>query len=380
MPFSWEYRGTLTYFDPVRIAGKLKGPAGVVTALFLLVASLSAASKPSKNPPKQEEVPSLQLQGGRSLTFERSFSTQREVIVKKGFWTRVLDIVAGPPDLHYLVRPYSIVTDSRGRIIVSDPGAIGVHIFDFAQQKYKFLQRTEGKEHFESPQCVAVDSQDNIYITDSKAGKIFVFDANGKFRHALGSLKGGEGYFKRPTGIAVDSSAQRIYVSDTLRDKIFVLDMQGHVLQTIGKPGAGDGEFAFPTELRLYGDDLIVVDAMNFRVQVLDRSGQFRYAIGHEGESTGSLFRPKGIGRDSEGNLYIVDAAFETVQVFDREGHILFYFGETGQDPEQFQVPSGLHIDAKDNIYVADSLNHRVQVFHYSGLKKPPSPGGGERP
>jgi len=67
--------------------------------------------------------------------------------------------------------------------------------------------------------CVALDAQDNIYVTDSESGKIFVFDADGKYRHALGSLKGGEGYFKRPTGIAVDSAAQRIYVTDTLRDK-----------------------------------------------------------------------------------------------------------------------------------------------------------------
>jgi DNA-binding beta-propeller fold protein YncE len=57
----------------------------------------------------------------------------------------------------------------------------------------------------------------------------------GKFLRAIGSLKGGEGYFKRPTGIAVDSAAQRIYVTDTLRDQVFVLDMQGNVLQTIGK-------------------------------------------------------------------------------------------------------------------------------------------------
>ncbi len=61
----------------------------------------------------------------------------------------------------------------------------------------------------------------------------------------IGSLKGGEGYFKRPTGIAVDSAAQRIYVTDTLRDKIFVLDMQGNILQTIGKKG--DGECANST-------------------------------------------------------------------------------------------------------------------------------------
>ncbi len=86
-----------------------------------------------------------------------------------------------------------------------------------------------------TPQCVAVDAQDNIYVTDSEAGKVFVFDADGKYKRAIGSLKGGEGYFKRPTGIAVDSAAQRIYITDTLRNKIFVTDMQGSVLQTIGK-------------------------------------------------------------------------------------------------------------------------------------------------
>ena len=102
-----------------------------------------------------------------------------------------------------------------------------------------------------TPQCVAVDAQDNIYVTDSESGKIFVFNADGKFQRTIGSLKGGEGFFKRPTGIAVDSAAQRIYVTDTLRNKIFVLDMQGNVLQTIGKNGDGKGEFNYPTELRL---------------------------------------------------------------------------------------------------------------------------------
>jgi DNA-binding beta-propeller fold protein YncE len=99
---------------------------------------------------------------------------------------------------------------------------------------------------------------------------------SGKYRRALGSLKGGEGYFKRPTGIAVDSAAQRIYVTDTLRDKIFVLDMQGQVLQTIGKHGNGSGEFYFPTELHLDNNNLLVVDAMNFRVQWFGRNGNAR--------------------------------------------------------------------------------------------------------
>ena len=122
----------------------------------------------------------------------------------------------------------------------------------------------------------------------------------------IGSIKG-EGYFKRATGIAVDSPAQRIYVTDTLRHQIWVLDMQGTLLQKIGAPGSNDGQFNFPTELRLDGQDLLVVDAMNFRVQVLDRSGKFEYAVGQMGNGSGNMFRPKGIGRDSEGHLYVVE-------------------------------------------------------------------------
>jgi len=314
----------------------------------------------------------MSLDGGRSLSWERSFKSESEVKPNRGFWNKLVDVVAGAPDFRFLVRPYSITSDSHGRLIVTDPGASGFHIFDFVQRKYKFIERREKtKDGMTTPQCVAVDSQDNIYVTDSDAGKIFVFEPSGKFVRAIGSLKGGEGYFKRPTGIAVDSTEQRIYVTDTLRDKVFVLDMQGNVLQTIGKRGGGDGEFNLPTELRLSGPDLLVVDAMNFRVQVFDRSGKFRYSIGKIGDTTGAMFRPKAVSVDSEGDVYIVDALWGVVQVFNREGQLLYYFGGKGTHAGEFQLPSGLFINHDDKVYVVDSFNRRIQVFQYVGVKSP---------
>jgi len=141
-------------------------------------------------------------------------------------------------------------------------------------------------------------------------------------------------------------------------------------LQTIGKSGTGNAEFNFPTELRLYGDNLIVVDAMNFRVQVLDRSGNFRYAIGRIGEGRGEMFRPKGVGVDSEGHLYVVEGLSGLVQVFDQEGNLLYYFGQKGTGFGEFQLPTGLFIDRNDRVFVVDSYNRRVQVFRYFGLAK----------
>jgi DNA-binding beta-propeller fold protein YncE len=312
----------------------------------------------------------MSLDGGRKLTWEKNFKSESEVKPNRGFWNKLVDVVAGAPDFRFLVRPYSIASDSHGRLIVTDPGASGVHIFDFTQRKYKFIDRREKtRDAMTTPQCVAVDAQDNIYVTDSDTGKIFVFDPGGKYIRAIGSLKGGEGYFKRPTGIAVDSAEQRIYVTDTLRDQVFVLDMKGNVLQTIGKTGQGEGEFNLPTELRLNGPDLLVVDAMNFRVQVFDHSGKFQYAIGKIGDTTGSMFRPKAVSVDSEGDIYIVDALWGVVQVFNRQGQLLYYFGAKGTHTGEFQLPSGLFIDRNDKVFVVDSFNRRVQVFQYVGLK-----------
>jgi len=340
---------------------------------MLMAISVWGAGKPKISRPS--EMWQLSLDGGRSLTWQQSFKSESEVRPNRGFWNKLVDVVAGAPDYKFLVRPYSVITDSHERIIVTDPGASGVHIFDFGQKKYKFIERREkSKDAMLAPQCVAVDAQDNIYVTDSESGKIFVFEPNGKYVRAIGSLKGGEGYFKRPTGIAVDSTTQRIYVSDTLRDEIFILDLQGTVLEKFGKTGQGDGEFNLPTELRLSGQELLVVDSMNFRVQAFDRAGHFQFSIGKVGDTTGAIFRPKAVSMDSEGDVYVVDALWGLVQVFNRQGQLLYYFGAKGTRAGEFQLPSGLFIDHDDRVYVVDSFNRRVQVFQYAGLKS--STGG----
>ena len=44
--------------------------------------------------------------------------------------------------------------------------------------QYKFIERRDkDKDAMRSPQCIAVDAQDNFYVTDLEAGKIFVFDS-----------------------------------------------------------------------------------------------------------------------------------------------------------------------------------------------------------
>ena len=122
------------------ILGKANVQLLLGCALTMALAPLCVAGgKTSKT--QAVSVPRLELEGGRRLTFERTFWSEREVHIKRGFWSKLLDVVAGAPEFHGLISPYGVAADSRGRIIVTDPGAGGVHIFDFVQQKYKFVSR-----------------------------------------------------------------------------------------------------------------------------------------------------------------------------------------------------------------------------------------------
>ena len=343
--------------------------AALVFVVVASVAPFAQASRRDKKPTPEVPWPELLMDGGRKLTYQQTFTSEQDIKGKPGFWGKLANIVLGEDDYRPLLRPYSIAVDSRGRMIVTDPGAAGVHIFDPAQHKYKFLERQEkAKDELFEPQCVAVDAKDNIYVTDSKAGKVFRWDANGKYRGTFGTLKGGEGFFKRPTGIAIDRVTQQLYVTDTLRDKVYVLDPSGSVLRTFGQHGSEKGEFNLPTEISIKGDTVVVVDAMNFRIQFFDRHGNFQSAIGTAGEP-GGIYRPKAIAVDSEDHVYVVEGEWGLVQVFNREGQLLYHFGN-GTGFGNFRLPSGLFIDTADRVYLVDSYNRRVQVFQYTGVKQ----------
>jgi DNA-binding beta-propeller fold protein YncE len=286
----------------------------------------------------------------------------------RSFWGKMLEWVAGPAERPWLGRPYALTEANLGRLIVTDPGQGVVHILDFERREYAQISKAK-RQRLLSPVGVAVDGDDNIYVTDSELAAVFVFSRKGEFLRALGtSSKGRERLFQRPTGLALDPERRLLFVTDTWSHQVLVLDVEGNVLTTIGKRGAGPGEFNYPTSLALVGGELYVVDAMNFRIQVLTSGGEFVRSFGELGNSTGTLNRPKGIGVDEDGNVYVVDALFETVQVFDSRGELLYYFGSGGRDEGEFTLPSGIYINPGNHIYIADSHNQRIQVFRYRPL------------
>jgi DNA-binding beta-propeller fold protein YncE len=271
-----------------------------------------------------------------------------------------------------LLAPHHVAVDSRGRILIVDPGAHAVHVLGNGDS----FRIAEGEQRrLLSPNGIAVDAADNIYVADSERGLVAVYDPDGKFLRYLGK-RGDETLFHYPTAMAIDRNSGRLFLLDSPRDLLFVLDLEGNVLQRIGRRsthaiGRFSGEtipmdLDYPTEIAIGNNELVVVDSGNSRIRILDLQckplAEFRIRV----TPGPPILDEVGLSVDPTGNIYVSSTKDSHVRIYSGDGSLLGSFGGTGTDIGEFNSPAGLWIDATNRLYVADTNNGRVQVFQLS--------------
>jgi DNA-binding beta-propeller fold protein YncE len=293
-----------------------------------------------------------------------SISEPKDIGRKKGFWRKLWEFVRGDEEDERIERSMAMAVDGRDRLLETDTKKGRVHIFDRHGGGYAYLKGTKW-ESLKLPIGLAVDAGDNIYVADGEANKIFVFTADGKFDRILDSAE----WLKRPAALAIDRQRQYLYVVDTPAHDIKVVDLTtGGLHSVIGHRGEAKGEFNYPTYVALDRQGrLAITDSMNKRIQIFDHEGHLISVFGKAGDGSGDFSVPKGVAMDSDGHVYVADAGFDNIQIFDQSGRLLLFWGTSGQEAGEFWLPTGLLIDAQDRIYVADSYNNRVQIFQYLG-------------
>jgi DNA-binding beta-propeller fold protein YncE len=261
-----------------------------------------------------------------------------------------------------MVKPYGVAVSRLGRVYVADTVARRVFVFDPEAKAVSFVGES-GPGKLTKPVGVAVDGEGKVFVADATVNRVFGYDLKGQLAIAIGR----EGDLDSPSGLAVDRERNLLYVADAKKHHVLCYStVDGSAVRTIGRRGGGPGEFNFPTNLTVNRSGrLYVADTLNFRIQVFNPDGGFLGEFGIQGDTPGTLNRPKGVGVDSEGHVYVADSSFNNFQIFDAAGQLLLYVGTGGTEPGEFILPAGLCIDDRDRIYVADQGNARVQVFEY---------------
>jgi len=214
---------------------------------------------------------------------------------------------------------------------------------------------------------VALDAEENVYVSDSTQRAVLVIDQAGNLKRTLGL-----GELERPTGLAIDAKRQLLYVADSAsvnsqKHRVHVFSLAGRKLRQLGQDrGNAPGQYNFPTYVAVDANgDVMVSDSMNFRLQRFSAEGELLRVFGEPGDAQGTFSRMKGIGYDAFGNAYVVDAGHAVVQMFNRDMQLLMWFGGRVGKLEYLELPSAIAVDRTHNrIYVCEQGSiPRINVY-----------------
>jgi YVTN family beta-propeller protein len=204
------------------------------------------------------------------------------------------------------------------------------------------------------PVDATCDNIGNIYVTDTQADKIWKFSPEGDSLLCFGYKYTGQDTLglNHPKGIAVDDSGN-IWITDCYQSKVKKYDGQGNYISTIGKHGNKAGEFNQPTGIAISGNEIYVVDHLNDRVQVFNKTGAFIRQFGNN-----CLKQPAGIAirnNETEKLVYVCDSKNNQIAIFDTAGNLVNTIVSLGLDK-----PWDICFDNNNNLYIADVYNNRV--------------------
>jgi DNA-binding beta-propeller fold protein YncE len=263
-----------------------------------------------------------------------------------------------------IASPMGLAISADGqRLYIADLRVNKVLVADFKEKRLSEFAPDTG---FNLPFNVALDAQENVYISESGARRVAVYSKDGRRLRTFGQE------LVRPTGLALDQERKLVYVADTAgaeseSHKVQVYTLDGRLVREIGQRGASEGEFNFPSYLALdKAGNLYVSDALNFRIQQFDPEGKFVRSFGEAGDTPGTFSRLKGIALDSFGNVYVAEGEHSAVQIFSPSPgfQLLMYFGGKANMIEYMDLVAPIAIDPQTNrIYVGNNENARINVY-----------------
>ena len=247
-------------------------------------------------------------------------------------------------------KPVDIAINSAGEVLVVEQSG-DVVVLD--KNGKKFYNIAKSRYHFKDVHGIAVDKDDNIYLTDRESHKLFKFNKNHELVKVIGQ---GLQQFK-PRGINV-CGEQVIIGSCTDPPYLYIFHTNLKLDRKINLERAGVGDvmgIASDENMNLY-----ICDFSNGGVRILSLKGkgELLYSFGKE-----QSFFPHSICI-SGGLLYIsVWSGINTIFVFSKEGMLVASIGSFGNYPGQHSFPSRLVIDTDGFLYVCDINNSQLQLF-----------------
>ena len=318
----------------------------------------------------------------------------------------------GPARSAVLNRPDGIAADSSGNVFITDSGNHRVRKIDETNDVITtvagngspgfsgdFGPATSASLNLTSAQVrgLAVDSQGNLFISDTGNDRIRVVTPSGTILTYVGAGAstpfGISGTLTSPTGIAIDS-AGRLFIADTGNQAVKQVGSAFRQLLTVAGNGtagfSGDSAPAITAQLNFPGGvavdssgNLLISDQFNYRIRHVDAKSQKIATIAGTGSDAFvgdgktatdvSLGLIDGVAVDAAGNLLFTDRVTQRIRRVDavtRRITTLAGNGTLGSNTAGTAVnavlnsPAGIALDSAGNAYFSDKDNHVIRKIN----------------
>ena len=260
----------------------------------------------------------------------------------------------------FFLSPQHLAFDSENNVYVTDLGNSRVQKFDSTGNFLtEWGNRGSNDGEFGHPNGIAV-SDEFVFVVDNKNHNIQKFTLDGEFVSKWGGFGKDNGFFKSPRGITV-SDDESVYVVDSGNARIQKFTLDGEFISGFGQSGKRGGNFVTPVDIAINSDKIYVTDPNQNKIIVFDLEGNleniFNDSIG------GKPIYPEGIIFDEEDNFYIVDYRNNRIIHYNEFGVSLSMFGQMGNDNGHFKFPKDVAISNDGYLFITDTQGHRIQKF-----------------
>jgi streptogramin lyase len=262
-----------------------------------------------------------------------------------------------------------VAVDSHDNVYVTDKGNQRIHkLSPDGTPLAEFSSTARGSQPRFLPDEIAVDAQGNMYVTERVGFRIEKLSPDGKSLAVFGkqppSLPGAEAGYQDPRGIAVDSQGAMYFIPPfaSLEDEgVRKLSPQGQpaALFTGFTLGGPSYNYVMPTAIAVDAADNVYAPDGADGVVKLSGSGDVlaHFVLQNIGGTPQTRPFTRAISVDPAGNLYVLGG--DGVQELSPTGDLLSHWGPApaAQPPAAyFSLTSAIAADHEGRIYVAEDF------------------------
>lgn len=286
--------------------------------------------------------------------------------------------------------PVGLTVDGSGNVYVAETGNNRVQKLSPGEAFVFQIGRSDeasgsANGEFSSPNDVALDSDGNIFVTDSGNNRVQKFNSSGTYVSKFGSTGTGDNQLSTPSGIAIDANND-IYVVDNGNNRVVKYELGFSSDLTVHLPALSCGTtyhyraFATNADGTTYGADQ-QFDTLPCEIPIAKTTS-------YSGVTASSALLAG--SHEDQGSLYATERGFEYgtstsygSDVSEDGDLYIDSFGSSGSGGNgNFSLVNGVGTDRDGNIYTTDQFEDVMQKFNSAGTfvsqynVSAPAPGG----